>query len=154
MGGSLNAALIPKGCLRIARRFNAGDVPKCRSVPKERLKITPSCQPSRRDLRLSPASPALKRRAILKCSSGTNTKAWPCTVVPYQLSIHTLWTRERDNGVWDLQMVPEPIFLKATERNVRIHPEKSRDERHQAPKRMIEGFYIPKRQKQNPLSRA
>ena len=55
--------LIPKGWLKIARRFNAGSEPARQRVPQGRLKRM-LIQPSLRDLFSPPPIPALKRRAI------------------------------------------------------------------------------------------
>ena len=68
---------VPKGHVRIAQRFNAGMAGKRSRVPKERL----NC--GARGLGFSrpfgtyahrAAIPALKRRAILRCPSGTTSQ--------------------------------------------------------------------------------
>ena len=66
---------VPEGHLRIARRFNAGDSGSDHKVPKGRLNASTilgsPIQPSLRDSGRRPPFPALKRRAIFKCPSGT-----------------------------------------------------------------------------------
>jgi Carboxypeptidase regulatory-like domain len=55
---------VPKGLLKIARRFNAGNDTPTNRVPKGRLSA-PIVQPSLRDSTFGRRYPALKRRAIL-----------------------------------------------------------------------------------------
>jgi hypothetical protein len=63
----------PKGLPRIARRFNAGSGHRTsRSVPEGRLRTGSILNRPFGTKLLFLASPALKRRAIVRCPSGTN----------------------------------------------------------------------------------
>ena len=79
LDASCTGAFVPKGHLRIARRFNAGSGRVEGQVPKGR--------PNRRLVSSRPFGtgffcgliPALKRRAILRCPSGTECRGRTCT---------------------------------------------------------------------------
>jgi hypothetical protein len=62
---------VPEGHLKIARRFNAGMAPIASQVPKGRLKPINHFSRPFGTLDLPATYPALKRRAILECPSGT-----------------------------------------------------------------------------------
>lgn len=71
--------------MTIARRFNAGMRPQRKRIPKGRLRVSPtlpitgrriSAVPSGLEVKFDPY-PALKRRAILDCPSGTDMDELP-----------------------------------------------------------------------------
>ena len=61
---------VPEGQTIIARRFNAGDRVRALEVPEGRLKIVEFKRPVGTQV-ISGQNPALKRRAIILCPSGT-----------------------------------------------------------------------------------
>jgi hypothetical protein len=65
---------VPKGCVRIAQRFNAGIGDEGRRVPKGRLTNSARVLPFNHPFgtyALGTAFPALKHRAIVRSPSGT-----------------------------------------------------------------------------------
>jgi len=67
----MSAGYVPEGHLKIARRFNAGMEAEASRVPKGRPKHVSHFSRPFGTLDLFAAYPALKRRAILECPSGT-----------------------------------------------------------------------------------